>query len=160
MPRWLFCRLLILFCALAVGFQVAFAAPPYKIIISGPGIDGEIEVWQVWLAADERLLSQLDNGLTPGNAVRLAGVPAPVYEIDWYFGRCWQFSEPCTDDPDEVTIHHSRYALDTSSGIGYITHDSDLGAWAGYDGEWYPVSEEFNRTLQLLLIEIYTGLRS
>jgi hypothetical protein len=148
--------LLIVLLLLVMSARSVIAAPPYKITISGPGIDGEVEIW---LATDLNLSRQLDSGLTPDTPIDAPSDLKLFYDINWYFGRCWVSSTPCTEDPDVVTVHHSRYGLEASSGTGYISHDSDTGAWAGYNRDWYPISDEFNQTMQLLLIEIYAGVR-
>lgn len=52
---WLYARMLVCVVGMIVltsyATDTVLAAPPYKLVVSGPGLDGEVEVW---LADDER----------------------------------------------------------------------------------------------------------
>jgi hypothetical protein len=151
-------RLLLILILLFMHTQSALAAPPYKLTISGPGLDSEIEIW---LASDHELLAKLDSGLQPDQTIELPNdVDLISYDLVWYFGRCWVELRPCTEDPAGAVIHRSQYVLDTTSGQGYVSHQSDLGAWGGYGEEWYDVPDDFDRAIQRLLIELYAGIRA
>lgn len=130
----------------------ALAASPYKVTISGPRLDGAIEVW--W-ARDEEALKALISGLASISTVESPmNPPKPSYELNWYFGRCWVNSTPCTEDPGRFTVHRTRYTFDPKTENGAILH-VDTPAWLGslHHDKWYRTPEEFDRAMQRVLTE-------
>jgi hypothetical protein len=141
--------MLVLLAAIAAS---ASSTPPYKIVVSGPGIDGERVVW---LAGDEETNQALQSGLLSETPVEPPGPSALPYEITWYFGQCWAESTPCQEDPETFTTHATRYAYDKELHQGALSHLESPGWFEQppQDPEaWYRTPPEFDREIQRILV--------
>ena len=139
--------LFFLFSFVLLKVDSVFAAPPYKAVISGPGIEGKVVIW---LANDEDLLLTLNSGLTESELVQPPDGSIPIYKIDWYFGRCWADETPCTEDPSSFVIHSTRYVFDPVQKAGAISH-LDTPAWfenpPPTSDSWYKTSDAFDHAV-------------
>lgn len=125
---------------------------PYKVIISGPGINGE---QVVWLDDEGQTLEALQSGLLSETTAEPPSASALPYEITWYLGHCGAGPAPCREDPDTYTTHPTRYAYDATAQQGVLLHLAPLGWFeqAPPDLEsWYRTPPEFDRAIQRLLI--------
>jgi hypothetical protein len=140
---------LVLLAAIAAPVR---GAPPYRIVVSGPGIDGERVVW---LAGDEETIQALYSGLLSEIPVEPPGPSALPYEITWYFGECWAESTPCQEDPETFTTHATRYAYDRELFRGALSHLESPG-WFEQPPQgaetWYQTPPEFDRAIQRILV--------
>jgi hypothetical protein len=149
--RFLICVLGVLLLVVVTTGTVV-GAPAYKVTIRGPGLADTIVVW---LASDEHLLRTFNSDLSSEVPATAPPATASVYDITWFFGRCWQTAPPCTADPAEVTTHRTRYAFDTDSQQGALAH-LDTPAWFTNPPKdstsWYRTSTTFDLTVQKILI--------
>lgn len=130
----------------------ASSIPPYKIAVSGPGIDGERIVW---LASDEETIQALHSGLLFEIPVEPPGSSALPYEITWYLRECGAESAPCQEDPETFTTHATRYAYDRELFRGALSHLASPG-WFEQPPQgaesWYQTPPEFDRAIQRILV--------
>jgi hypothetical protein len=140
-----------LLLALAVASASAESDPPYKIVVRGPGIDGE---HTVWLTDDPETLQVLHSGLLSETPVEAPGPSALPYEIVWYFGSCWAEPTPCQEDPDILSTHATRYAYDSGVQRGALSHlePPDWFEDAPARDQWYRTTPEFDRAIQRILV--------
>lgn len=140
-----------LLLVLVVASASAEGDPPYRMVVSGPGIDGE---QTIWLADDQETLEALHSGLLSETPAEPPGPSALPYEIVWYFGSCWAEETPCEEDPDVFRTHATRYAYDSGVQRGALTH-LELPDWledAPGQGSWYRTTPEFDRAIQRILV--------
>lgn len=130
----------------------ASSTPPYRIAVSGPGIDGERIVW---LASDEETIQALHSGLLSETPVAPPGSSALPYEITWYFGECGAKSTPCQEDPETFTTHATRYAYDRELYQGALSH-LEPPTWYEQPpqgaGTWYQTPPAFDQAIQRILV--------
>ena len=124
---------------------------PYKIVVRGPGIDGE---HTVWLTDDPETLQALHTGLLSETPVEPPGPSALPYDITWYFGSCWVEEIPCQDDPDDLSTRATRYAYDSGVQRGALSHlePPDWSEDAPSQEQWYRTTPEFDRAIQRILV--------
>jgi hypothetical protein len=125
--------------------------PPYRMVVSGPGIDGE---QTIWLADAQETLEALHSGLLSETPAEPPGPSALPYEITWYFGSCWAKETPCQEDPEVFGTHPTRYAYDSGVQRGALSHlePPDWFEDAPGEGSWYRTTPEFDRAIQRILV--------
>lgn len=150
--RWALVGIEVVLVLLAVAGASAQSAPPYKVAISGPGIDGE---QIVWLVEDEDAIEALHSGLLVETVGEPPGPSALPYEITWYLGQCGTESTPCSTDPEGFITHATRYAYDADVLQGALSH-LDPPGWFDQPPQatesWYQTSREFDRAIQRILV--------
>jgi hypothetical protein len=137
---------------LGISVAPAHATLPYKLIVSGPGIDGE---GVIWLAEEEQTLEALQSGLLAETIAEPPSASVLPYKITWYLGRCDTEPAACREDPDEFTTHSTRYAYDAKAQRGVLLHlaPPDWFEQAPPDPEsWYRTPPGFDRAIQRLLV--------
>ena len=125
---------------------------PYKVMVSGPGINGE---QVIWLADEPQTLEALQTGLLSETVAEPPSGSAWPYEITVYLGHCGTEPVPCREDPETYTTHATHYAYDAAAQRGVLLHLAPPGWFeqAAPDPEtWYRTPPEFDRAIQRLLI--------
>jgi hypothetical protein len=125
---------------------------PYKVMVSGPGINGE---QVIWLADEPQTLEALQTGLLSETVAETPSASAWPYDITVYLGQCGAELALCRDDPETYTIHPTRYAYDAAAQRGALLHLVPPGwfeqAPPGPE-TWYRTPPKFDRAIQRLLI--------
>ncbi len=142
----------VLLVPLGIWAEAADGDLPYKVIVSGPGINGE---QVVWLDDEPKTLEALQSGLLSETIAEPPSGSSLPYEITWYLGHCGAEPAPCREDPDGYTTHPTRYAYDSGARQGALLHLAPP-AWfeqAPPDPErWDRTPAEFDRAIQRLLV--------
>ncbi|MBI2845006.1 MAG: hypothetical protein HYX86_00525 [Chloroflexi bacterium] len=112
---------------------------PAKMVITGPGLPGEIEI------TDPALVEVLSNYFVVSDAVPRPGVTSPVYEITIYLS-----SEK--GGGEIVEFIHYRYFPNPSGGRGYILYAEGMILVDGRDvGDWFYAREEWEVAMQQII---------
>lgn len=125
---------------------------PYKVIVSGPGINGE---QVVWLDGEPQTLEALQSGLLSEMITEPPSASALPYEVTVYLGQCGAGPAPCREDPGTYTTHATRYAYDAAAQQGVLLHLAPPGWFEQTPPDpesWYRTPPEFDRAIQRLLI--------
>lgn len=142
-----FCTLIIV---LALPFTKTKAAFPYKYTISGPGLDRTAV--EVWMAADEHMLRVMQSGLISDLAGRSPGSSEAVYQIEWWWGRCWLNPTPCMTDPGDAWGMRTLYYFDHVSRQGYLFYVDKPGYLSrGVTDQWIAMPEGFDEAVQQVI---------
>ncbi len=140
--------------ALLLGIGLAQAkGPPSKIVISGPGLLGQVEV------TNAQLLQRLGMGALEDLAQGVIAAPAPGvdlaerYRIDRYHtdsaGKGWPF--------DRIYYYPNR-----SGAGGYIFYEglTPFGGRSEYDGKWFRATAAGDGAMQQLLAHLRRSVSS